>query len=437
MEDEPKTKKQFIAELVTLCQWIAESGTSKVEWEQTVEALWESEARYRNLFANSALGIYRTTPDGQILAANPALVQMLGYSSFKELSRWNLQAEGFELGYERSVFKERIEREGQIVGLESVWTRRDGTSVFVRENAKVIHDENGNALYYDGTVEDITERKRAEEELQKYQEHLEELVEERTIELYERIAEVEQLNRRTVETTRQLQEANAELESFAYSVSHDLRAPLRHIDGFVQLFLKREEGKLDPTSLRYLNIVAESSDKMSLLIDNLLAFSRTGQAEMQIQRVELDKLVRSVQQELAPSLEGRRIHWEVDPLPSVEADPVLLRRVWVNLFSNAIKFTAPRPKARIEIGTAQRDADDTDEIILFVRDNGVGFDPQYTHKLFGVFQRLHLEDEFEGAGIGLAIVRRIIHRHGGRVWVEGKLNCGATFYFTLKEARGE
>ena len=185
-----------------------------------------------------------------------------------------------------------------------------------------------------------------------------------------------------------------------------------------------------------LNVIAESADRMGWLIDDLLAFSRTGRAEMQVRQIELDELIQEVQQELAPEMEGRHITWEIGPLPSVQADPTLLRQVWVNLLSNAIKFTASRPKARIEIGTVQEKSV-ASEVTLFVRDNGVGFDPQYTHKLFGVFQRLHGKEEFEGTGIGLATVRRIVERHGGRVWAEGDLDRGATFYVTLRQARGK
>jgi signal transduction histidine kinase len=245
------------------------------------------------------------------------------------------------------------------------------------------------------------------------------------------------LEQRVAERTAQLEAANKELEAFSYSVSHDLRAPLRHIAGFIRLLLQHEEGRLDSTSSRYLNIIAESSNKMDQLIDDLLAFSHTGRTEIRVQRVELDKLVREAQQELASEMEGRRITWEVSPLPVVQGDATLLQQVWMNLLSNAIKFTAPRAEARIEIGVIRGSADEEGEVIIYVRDNGVGFDPQYTDKLFGVFQRLHREDEFEGSGIGLATVRRIIHRHGGRVWAEGELDRGATFYFTLREAKGE
>jgi signal transduction histidine kinase len=243
---------------------------------------------------------------------------------------------------------------------------------------------------------------------------------------------INDLEQRVAERTAQLEASNRELETFAYSVSHDLRAPLRHIVGFVRLLSQREAERLDATSLHYLDAVVESSDRMGWLIDDLLAFSRTGRAEMQVRRVELGEMIRKVRQELAPEAEGRHITWEIGPLPSVQADPILLRQVWVNLLSNAVKFTAPRPEARIEIGALSPDVE-SGHVTLFVRDNGVGFDPQYVHKLFGVFQRLHREEEFEGTGIGLATVRRIVERHGGRVWAEGDVDRGATFYLTLRQ----
>jgi signal transduction histidine kinase len=247
---------------------------------------------------------------------------------------------------------------------------------------------------------------------------------------------INSLEQRVAERTAQLEASNKELEAFSYSVSHDLRAPLRHIAGFVGLLRQREEERLDATSLRYLDNVADSAHRMGRLVDDLLAFSRTGRAEMQVQQIELDELVREVQQELAPEMEGRHITWEIGSLPSVQADPILLRQVWVNLLSNAIKFTAPRPKARIEIGAVQKKPGFSQkpgfsDVTLFVQDNGVGFDPQYIHKLFGVFQRLHGKEEFEGTGIGLATVRRIVERHGGRVWAEAEVDKGATFYLNL------
>jgi light-regulated signal transduction histidine kinase (bacteriophytochrome) len=184
------------------------------------------------------------------------------------------------------------------------------------------------------------------------------------------------------------------------------------------------------------NNIARSADRLSWLIDDLLAFSRAGRTEMRTRRVELDELVQEAREALLPDMVDRHIDREIGPLPAVDGDPTLLRQVWANLLSNAIKFTAPRPEARIEIGTIPPDAESS-HVTVFVRDNGVGFDPQYAHKLFGVFQRLHLEEEFEGTGIGLATVRRIVQRHGGRVWAEGRLDQGATFYIAFKRIGGQ
>ena len=227
-----------------------------------------------------------------------------------------------------------------------------------------------------------------------------------------------------------MEQANDELEAFVYSVSHDLRAPLRHAGNFAQLLLRREAERLEPTSARYIQNIVAATGKMGQLIDDLLAFSRTGRAEMSLRPVATNEIIEKTLEELAPELAGRRITWQVAPLPAVRADRGLLRIVWSNLLSNAIKYTAPRSEAHIEIGATP--PDEEDQVTFFIRDDGVGFDPQYSHKLFGVFQRLHGDDEFEGTGIGLATVRRIVHRHGGRVWAEGEVDRGATFYFTLK-----
>ena len=226
--------------------------------------------------------------------------------------------------------------------------------------------------------------------------------------------------------------ANKELEAFSYSVSHDLRAPLRHIDGYASLLEKSTVHALDDKAKRYLQTISESAKRMGQLIDDLLIFSRMGRQEMLHTRVDLDQLIASVLHDLRPDLQQRDIVWTISALPEVKGDPAMLRQVFSNLISNAIKFTATRPSAAIEIGSDQRNAD---EIVIFVRDNGVGFDMQYAGKLFGVFQRLHRADEFEGTGIGLANVRRIIHRHGGRTWAEGVLGQGATFSIGLPTKR--
>jgi len=215
-------------------------------------------------------------------------------------------------------------------------------------------------------------------------------------------------------------------------VSHDLRAPLRHIDGYAALLSKSAGDALGDKPRRYLQTISDSAKQMGQLIDDLLVFSRMGRQDMLRTTVNLDQLVTTVLHDLRLDLQGRTISWTIQPLPPVLGDPAMLRQVFMNLISNAVKFTATRTNAEITIGATNRSLSEAE---IFVRDNGVGFDMQYVNKLFGVFQRLHRNDEFEGTGIGLANVRRIIHRHGGRTWAEGALDQGATFYFSLPLAR--
>jgi len=232
-----------------------------------------------------------------------------------------------------------------------------------------------------------------------------------------------QLTRRAEE----LQTANRELEAFSYSVSHDLRAPLRAMDGFTRILLAEEAGTLSPEGIRYLGLVRENAGYMGHLVDGLLTFSRLGRQAVSRQAVSIDEVVGLALDELHAEQERRHVEVVKGDLPPCEGDPRLLRQVWVNLLSNAFKFTRNREEARIELGCEMADG----VPVYFVKDNGIGFDMRYVDKLFGVFQRLHRQEDYEGTGVGLAIVQRIVHRHGGRVWAEGKEGQGAAFYFTL------
>ena len=235
------------------------------------------------------------------------------------------------------------------------------------------------------------------------------------------------LEERVRQRTEELQATNRELEAFSYSVSHDLRAPLRHVTGFASLLSQHAGGALDDTGRRYLTTITDAASRMGRLIDDLLAFSRMGRASLAPRDMDLRQLVCEARSEVAPEHAGRTVEWEVGPLPRVYADPALLRPALVNLLSNAVKYTATREVARIAVGAHEASG----EIVVHVRDNGVGFEMQYAHKLFSLFQRLHRAEEFEGTGVGLANVRRIVQRHGGRTWAEGEPGVGATFYFSL------
>jgi signal transduction histidine kinase len=233
--------------------------------------------------------------------------------------------------------------------------------------------------------------------------------------------------RQLAERTAQLEAANRELESFSYSVSHDLRAPLRAIDGFSKILLEDYSAALDPQGRHYLDVLRQNAERMGRLIEDILHYSRTGRQEITAVALSIEELARAVLAELLVGEGDRRIRLDVHPMPRAHGDPMMLRQVLQNLLGNAIKFTRPRPEAVIEIGGEMQAGDD----VFYVRDNGVGFDMQYADKLFGIFERLHSKDQFEGSGVGLAIVKRIILRHGGRVWAEGKVDSGATFYFSL------
>ncbi|WP_433966749.1 ATP-binding protein [Tunturiibacter gelidiferens] len=288
--------------------------------------------------------------------------------------------------------------EGELRHLKS-----DGTQVVVASRWSLRRNVNDQPVAILETNNDITDRKRREEEIRS-------------------------LNAELEKRSTALQTSNRELEAFAYSVSHDLRAPLRHMVGYAELLHKNSSASLDDKGLRYMRMILEAAKRMGNLIDDLLSFSRIGRVETQKTQVNLEQLVKEALSEIRPEANGRNIVWRIDTLPICQGDSSMLRLVLINLLSNAVKFTRAQPKAEIEIGCAD---ENKDEVVIFVKDNGAGFDMKYVDKLFGVFQRLHHADAFEGTGIGLATVQRIIHRHGGKVRAEGVVDQGATFYFSV------
>lgn len=262
---------------------------------------------------------------------------------------------------------------------------------------------------------------------------LDKRVQQRTAELVDAQMELREKNSELLKRTAQLEAANKELEAFSYSVSHDLRAPLRHISGYLHALVEDAAPGLSAEARRYLAAISDSTLRMSHLIDDLLSFSRMSRATMAETQVDMSALVKEVINEMVGETKGRDVRWDVQPLPVVPADRSLLKQVWTNLLSNALKYSRPRDPARITVGWQEKG----EQWEFYVRDNGVGFDMRYADKLFGVFQRLHTQEEFEGTGIGLANVRQIIRRHGGETRAESELDKGTTVYFSLPKSAGQ
>jgi signal transduction histidine kinase/CHASE3 domain sensor protein len=383
---------------------------------RTNESLHESRAQFSTAFDSLSEGLIVSALDGQ-LHWNRAAVAMHGFGSLAEcLLQLPDLGEILQLSTLGGVVVpldqwplSRILRGEQLRDLE-VRVRRldqDWERIFTYGGYQVRHGD-GRALAV-LSISDITERKRVEEEIHHLNVGLEQ---------------------RVVERTAQLEAANKDLEAFTYSVSHDLRAPLRAVDGFSQALLEDFGPQLPEEGQRQVRTIREGAQRMGALIDDLLAFARLGrQSPSEPGVVDMDRLVREVLEELLPERQGRRVEIRAARLPPCNGDDALLKQVWANLLSNALKYTRKRDPAVVEIGSVVEDG----ATVYFVRDNGTGFDMRYAHKLFGVFQRLHRAEDFEGSGVGLAIVHRIIRRHGGRVWAEAAVDRGATFRFTLPE----
>jgi PAS domain S-box-containing protein len=382
--------------------------------DERTSALRESEERFRLLFdVVKDYAIYMLDPTGRVLSWNAGAERMKGYSSEEIIGRdfacfYTPEAQACgkpRQELDQALSKGRFEE-------EALRVRKDGNAFWAQKTITPIYEDGGALRGFSVIARDNTERRNAEEEIRNLNQQLEQRVHERTAEL---------------------EATNKELEAFTYSVSHDLRAPLRHIAGFSKMLIEEAGGSLKPEARHYLQRIQEGTHRMGALVDDLLSLTRIGRHELRVQVTGIESIISDVIDELRPDTEDRTIKWKVGALPFVEGDPALLKVVFQNLLSNAVKYTRPRPNAVIEVGTDQIDG----KQVIYVRDNGVGFNMKYADKLFGVFQRLHRAEDFEGTGVGLATVQRIIQKHGGRIWVEAELDKGATFYLTVGNTKQE
>ena len=406
--DEEELK--LLDELAMDISFAMEFAQKEAERRQAEEAVHESEAHLRLLIEGvTDYAIYLLDTGGHVVNWNAGAERLKGYRADEIIGQhfsWVFTPEDRRNNKPQHLLTAaeamgRAEDEGWRV-------RKDGSRFWANAVINALRKEDGSLYGFAKITRDLTERKKAEDHISKLN------------------AELEQ---RVVQRTTQLEAANKELEAFSYSVSHDLRAPLRAIDGFSRILLEDYIENLDEEGKRVLSVIRNNTQKMGQLIDDLLLFSRLGRQEIRVSEMDMGKLAKAVSEELKLAVPERKLKFTINTLIPAQGDQAMIRQVFVNLLSNAVKFTRTKEIAAIEVdGRSQGN-----ENVYTVKDNGVGFDMQYVNKLFGVFQRLHSSEEFEGTGVGLAIVQRIIHRHGGRVWAEGKINKGATIYFSLPE----
>jgi PAS domain S-box-containing protein len=381
---------------------------SSGERHSALLALRQSEARFREqaeLLDLAPVGIFLRDLDGAIAYWNRGAEECYGWRKEEALGKISHTLLETQFPEPLEEIEAKLWHDGCWEG-KLVRRRRDGRCITILSRWTLRFDEKGGPSAILEVNDDVTERKLAEEQIEALNANLARQVKERTAELAA---------------------INKELESFTYSISHDLRAPLRHMDGFSKILLENYASELEPDVRRYLGRIVQAAGHMGRLMDDLLNLSRLGRQELTPQHTELDGLVRETLDQMSSTFAGRDVEWSIQSLPAVECDAGLMRLVFQNLISNAIKFTRSRKPAVIEVGANSNASAPT----FFVRDNGVGFDMKYADKLFGAFQRLHREEEFEGTGIGLATVQRILNKHGGRAWVDAQPGQGATFYFTL------
>ena len=402
-EEELRKHREHLEELVK--ERTAQLRKANEQLQQEImerKRVEESQAQLAAIVESSDDAIIGKTLDGIIFSWNSGAEKLYGYSSEEMKNRPISALLPPNRPDEMPTILERIKHGENIKHYETIRIRKDGSIIYVSLTTSPIKDMAGNIIGASTIARDVTERKRAEEEIKKLDQELKYQI-------------------------MQLEAANKELEAFSYSVSHDLRAPLRAIDGFSRVMLEDYIDKLDDEGKRHLNIIRTNTQKMGQLIDDLLLFSRLGRQELRASGIDMGKLAKAVSEELKLAFPERKLKFTINTLIPAQGDQAMIRQVFVNLLSNAVKFTKPKEGALIEVDGRSEGF----ENVYIVKDNGVGFDMQYVNKLFGVFQRLHSSEEFEGTGVGLAIVQRIIHRHGGRVWAEGKVGEGAIFYFSL------
>jgi PAS domain S-box-containing protein len=383
-----------------------QSAVLDITKEKNAElALIASERKFRETVFNLDEGFYSVTLDGTLLEHNQAFNRVMGFDILADLKGRKLP-DFWQNPSERQEYLKAFAVTGSISNYPINAKKQNGENITVLASAHMVNGNNNNPIRIEGVFLDISERKRAEEEIRKLNETLEQ---------------------RVIQRTTQLEDANKELEAFSYSVSHDLRSPLRAVHSFTNILLEDYEKVLDDEGKRICRIISSGATQMGELIDDLLSFSRIGRSTLNPSMLNMKTLAGRVFADLNNVNADKKVNAKIRKLHTVFGDANLLKIVWTNLISNAIKYSSKKSDSEIVISSSQED----NTITYSVKDNGVGFDMQYKHKLFGVFQRLHSESEFEGNGVGLAMVQRIIIKHGGKVWAEGEVGKGATFYFSL------
>jgi len=398
---------ELLIEVASDISFALDSIENEKKREVAESALSGSEEKFRALVESSSDLIWETNLDGVYTYLSPQIENILGYPAdtllYKSPFTYTVDEEKPDLKIKSDTI---VVAGTPFSSLVNKFYHKNGNIVYLETSGVPVTNEAGTLIGYRGISRDITDRFKAEEEIIQLNETLESKV---------------------IERTEQLESANKELEAFSYSISHDLRAPLRHINGFISLFLDNKRIDLSEEELGYLQIVSNSAREMGELIDALLSFSRLNRAEIQKIQIDPKPMINQLTEMFSEDFKLRKIEIKTDELPTIFGDYQLIRQVWQNLLSNAIKYTGKKEIAIIEIGSFEQDSN----TVFFIKDNGAGFNMKYGNKLFGVFQRLHKPRDFEGIGIGLANVNRIISRHGGQCWAEGELNEGATFYFSL------